>query len=134
MKKVIALSLSSLFLVSLILFHHPSASIAANEEGVKKKIACGPLTQEAENGQLSGNFEVGNDPTASNGQYVHVFDGAGDFWKVAGNNHKAEYCFNVLTEGRYRIKMIFYGETYNNSFFCRSMMLLSMGICGIHTQ
>lgn len=115
--KVSSLLLLNLFLLSLLLFHHTGTLIAAHEEEFEYRVACGPLSQEAEGGQLSGNFEVGSDSAASNGRYVHVPDGAGDFWKVAGNGHKAEYCFNVLTAGRYKIKTLHYGANNNNSFF-----------------
>ncbi|MBV7333303.1 hypothetical protein KFU94_34725 [Chloroflexi bacterium TSY] len=57
--KVSSLLLLNLFLLSLLLFHHTGTLIAAHEEEFEYRVACGPLSQEAEGGQLSGNFEVG---------------------------------------------------------------------------
>ncbi|MBV7327615.1 putative Ig domain-containing protein [Chloroflexi bacterium TSY] len=78
---------------------------------------CGGLIQEAESGTLFGNFVIGSDPTASAGQYVHVPDGAGDFWGgVSGD--KVEYCVNITTAGDYAIKTLVSSPDYAaNSFF-----------------
>lgn len=79
---------------------------------------CGDLIQEAENGTLSGRFTTGFDSAASGGQYVHVPKGSGKGKKVAGNAHKATYCFDVTTSGTYRLKgWVYAANGGSNSFF-----------------
>lgn len=82
--------------------------------------ACGGLMQEAEEGVLSGNFEIDSDSTASNGQYVHVPNGAGNSFNMPDSAHQVEYCFNVETAGTYRIKGGIYADSgRDNSFFVK---------------
>jgi lysophospholipase L1-like esterase len=80
--------------------------------------SCGGLILEAEAGTLSGAFTVGIDSAASNGHYVHVPDGFGDQLQVDGNEHQANYCFTVTTQGIYRLKGWVYAQnTTSNAFF-----------------
>ncbi|MFN8442362.1 MAG: DUF6605 domain-containing protein [Caldilineaceae bacterium] len=79
---------------------------------------CAGLTQEAETGGLSGPFMIGNDATASGGQYVHAPNGTGDQWNGPNVSRKAAYCFNVATPGIYRIKTKTYAaSTADDSFY-----------------
>ena len=64
-------------------------------------LPCGPLTQEAEAGELTG-FSVVPDPAASGGQAIVVPNGAGDRLSP-DEGFKASYCFTVPTAGTYRI-------------------------------
>ena len=78
---------------------------------------CGPLTQEAEAGILSGNFVVANDASASGGQFIEVPNGTGNqFGGLSG--HTSEYCFTVTQAGTYRLNTIVKATgSNNNSFF-----------------
>ena len=77
---------------------------------------CGPLTQEAEVGILTGNFVVANDAAASGGQFIEVPNGNGNQNSLSG--HAAEYCFTVTTAGTYRLNTIVRASgSNNNSFF-----------------
>ncbi|MGB0384091.1 MAG: lamin tail domain-containing protein [Ardenticatenaceae bacterium] len=79
--------------------------------------AC-PLLQEAENGTLSGGFEVGNDAAASGGQYVHVPNTFGNRFNGPDAAQKVEYCFLVDEAGTYRVKGWAYAATgLDNSFY-----------------
>ncbi|MGB0385709.1 MAG: DUF7594 domain-containing protein [Ardenticatenaceae bacterium] len=80
--------------------------------------SCGGLIQEAENGILYGDFVTGTDSLASGGQYIHVPNQTHNEWNGPDPLHKVEYCFNVETEGTYRIKAAVYAETgADNSFY-----------------
>lgn len=79
--------------------------------------SCRGLVQEAEDGLLSGNFVIGNDATASGGQYVHVPNGTGDIYSVS-NTHMVSYCFNIPQAGIYRISTkVYAANSGDDSFF-----------------
>ena len=85
---------------------------------LKPTPACGPMTQEAEAGMLSGAFFVGTDSNASGGQYIDVLPGTGNNYN--GNTsvpHKAEYCFNVPSAGLYSLKGWVYAPNGNSDSF-----------------
>ena len=90
------------------------------ELSVSQPSNCGGLIQEAEDGTLSGYFEVGSDSNASGGQYIHVPEGMGNRWNGPDDAHKAEYCFQVDTPGMYKINGGIYADTgADNSFFVK---------------
>ncbi|MCA9912269.1 MAG: PKD domain-containing protein, partial [Anaerolineae bacterium] len=70
---------------------------------VEPPAVCGSLIQEAEFGDRSGSFVIGNDVAASGGQYVHRPNGAGDSFTAPGNSN-VSFCFNVTQAGIYQIK------------------------------
>ena len=75
---------------------------------------CGSLVQEAENGELFGQFTTGNDTGASGGQFVHAPDGSSS----DGTVNYVEYCFNVTTSGVYQLKGWVSGiDSGGDSFF-----------------
>lgn len=79
---------------------------------------CGRLTQEAESGMLVGKFVVANDATASGGQYVSVPLGRGDAYGGFISPYRVDYCFNVATEGAYRIRAKAFGsDDLSDSFY-----------------
>ncbi|MGB0387465.1 MAG: DUF7594 domain-containing protein, partial [Ardenticatenaceae bacterium] len=79
---------------------------------------CGGLMQEAEEGTLHGDFEIGADSSASGSQYIHVPNGTANSWNGPNPLQKADYCVTVETAGTYRIKGWIYGESgSDNSFF-----------------
>ena len=76
---------------------------------------CGPLTQEAEDAQLSGSFSIGTDSSASNGQYITA---GGYSNSIDNNNDQAVLCFNVTTPGTYRLRgWVLAPKSSSNSFF-----------------
>jgi len=78
---------------------------------------CGPLTQEAEAGVLSGNFTIGTNSFASGGQFIHVPNGSGNQMNSL-SSHIAQYCFTVTQAGSYQIQGVTKGSTSSdNSFF-----------------
>ncbi|MEM8858740.1 MAG: hypothetical protein AAGD96_10495, partial [Chloroflexota bacterium] len=84
--------------------------------------ACGPMMQEAENGIISGSaFVIGSRSDASNGQFVHVPDKAGNnYGGVANSTDFVTYCFNVPAAGDYQIEgwVTFEGiQHLSDSFF-----------------
>ncbi len=76
---------------------------------------CGPLVQEAENGQLFGDFVVGTDASASNGAYVNKPANSGNNYSMSSNSHGARYCFTVTEAGKYRIQGFVYGVNGNSN-------------------
>ncbi|KAA3648449.1 MAG: hypothetical protein DWQ07_05495 [Chloroflexi bacterium] len=81
--------------------------------------ACGIMGQEAEDGILTGTFEIGNDPAASSGQYIHVPDGAGTSLTLDESN-SATFCVTVTEAGTYPIYAGVYVLNYqSDSFFVK---------------
>ncbi|WP_179137351.1 PASTA domain-containing protein [Candidatus Entotheonella palauensis] len=76
---------------------------------------CAGLVQEAEAGTLSGTVAVGNDATASGGQYVYAPNGSGN--SEVNSPNFAEYCFSVTAPGLYRIKGWVHAETGQDDSF-----------------
>ena len=69
---------------------------------------------------MSGSFEIGMDSAASGGSYIHLPNGAGDFWNGPNARQKAEYCFNVPNAGTYRIDGKVYGaDNLSDSFYVK---------------
>ncbi len=84
--------------------------------------SCGGLIQEAEDGVLSGYFEIGHDRDASEGKYIYVPNRMGNRWNGPDSAHKADYCFTVETDGVYQIKGWIYATSgMDNSFFVRTL-------------
>lgn len=71
---------------------------------------------EAETGILTGNFQIGSDVNASNGQYVHVPNGTLS-WVSEGNPHTATYCFGIVEAGTYVLNAVVYADTVSNDSF-----------------
>ena len=77
------------------------------------------LISEAEEGVLSGGFDVGSDAAASGGKYVHV-----PGWSLRkytpDENQKVEFTFNVSNGGNYRIKgWVYAPDGSRDSFFVK---------------
>ena len=82
--------------------------------------SCGPLTQEAENATLSGNFVVRNSAGASGGSYIVAPEGTGSLWNGPDETHKAEFCFTVSSPGRYNIEGLVRGTgPQSDSFYVK---------------
>jgi len=91
---------------------------------------CGPLAQEAEDGELSGQFVTIDDTLANGGSYVTVPDfdlprqapfagGVSEPFQGTPNDaHKVTYCVFIPTEGTYRIDArVRTNRTRDDSFF-----------------
>jgi hypothetical protein len=77
------------------------------------------LVREAEDGVLSGGFDIGSDPAASGGEYVYV---SGWSWRKStpDENQKVEFTFNVSNAGYYRIKgWVYAPDASRDSFFVK---------------
>ena len=74
------------------------------------------LVREAEDGVLSGGFDIGSDAAASGGKYVHV-PGWSRRKSTPDENQKVEFTFNVSTAGYYRIKGWVYAPDGITGFF-----------------
>jgi hypothetical protein len=77
------------------------------------------LVREAEDGVLSGGFDIGSDPAASGGEYVYV---PGWSWRklTPDENQKVEFTFNVSNAGYYRIKgWVYAPDASRDSFFVK---------------
>jgi hypothetical protein len=76
------------------------------------------LAKEAEAADLYGDFEIGSDPAASGGQYVHV-----PGWSsrsTPDETQKVEFTFHVSSAGYYRIKgWVYAPDTARDSFFVK---------------
>ncbi|MEM7032312.1 MAG: heparin lyase I family protein [Chloroflexota bacterium] len=73
--------------------------------GAPNTVNCGGLVQEAEDAiTLAGEFMVGQDKTASGGQYIYTPEGVGNNGGVTKNASQAVYCFNITTAGEYRLQ------------------------------
>ena len=78
---------------------------------------CGPMTQEAEDGQLFGRMTSVASGSASGGAYIEVPEGSGNSGSV-GSSSKAVFCFNVPSNGTYRISTKVQGMSgASDSFF-----------------
>jgi len=62
------------------------------------------LSLEAEDGFLSGAFEIGSDPAASGELYVHVPNGRRTRLNGPDERHKIGFTFEIPKDGMYRIK------------------------------
>ena len=77
------------------------------------------LVREAEDGVLSGGFDIGSDAAASGGKYVHV-PGWSRRKSAPDENQKVEFTFNVSTAGYYRIKgWVYAPDGIRDSFFVK---------------
>jgi len=77
------------------------------------------LVREAEDGVLSGGFDIGSDAAASGGKYVHV-PGWSRRKSTPDENQKVEYTFNVSNAGYYRIKgWVYAPDGSRDSFFVK---------------
>jgi len=75
--------------------------------------------REAEDGVLSGEFDVGSDAAASGGEYVYV---PGWSWRKStpDENQKVEFTFSVSNAGYYRIKgWVYAPDGSRDSFFVK---------------
>lgn len=78
---------------------------------------CAGLSQEAENGLLTGLFRVAADDAASGGHFVDTAN-SGNYYAGIFPSYRAEYCFNVLTAGTYRIKSkVYAADDLSDSFY-----------------
>jgi hypothetical protein len=80
------------------------------------------LVREAEDFDLpvDGDFEIGFDPAASGGQYIHVPNGTGTRFSGPDENHKISYTFYVSVAGTYRIKgAVHAANSDDDSFWIR---------------
>ncbi len=79
---------------------------------------CGGLVREGETGVLSGEFKTFFDEGASGSRYVAVPKNTARVNSVAGNPHKAIYCFTVARAGSYLIRgVVSAPDADSNSFF-----------------
>ncbi len=85
-------------------------------ERVNTASTCGPLTQEAEAGELFGAFRVADGASASGGRYIDTPDGVGH-QKGINPANRAEYCVNVTEPGRYKVRGWVQGSRSSDSFF-----------------
>jgi hypothetical protein len=75
--------------------------------------------REAEDGILSGRFEIGSDSAASGGEYVHV-PGWSRRRSTPDEDQKVEFIFNISETGYYRIKGWVYAlDSGRDSFFVK---------------
>jgi len=77
------------------------------------------LVREAEDGALSGGFDIGDDAAASGGKYVHV---PGWSWRKStpDESQKVEFTFSVSNAGYYRIKgWVYAPDGSRDSFFVK---------------
>ena len=74
----------------------------------------GPLQQEAEDGDLNGEFERFSDGAASNGHAIRV---TADATAGTGTNHHADFCFDVEEDGVYRLEAGFLAENNDEDSF-----------------
>ncbi len=79
--------------------------------------SCGPLTQEAEAGILSGDFEISDNSSASGGQIVEVPADPSYYTQQGVTEHYVEHCFNVTQVGTYRIVGTAKGSGSNDNSF-----------------
>jgi len=83
--------------------------------GLHSASAHASLIQEAEAGQLFGDFVIANDAAASGGQYIHAPSGGQSSPNAA---HRADYSIEITQAGDYRIDANVYGASgSDNSFF-----------------
>jgi hypothetical protein len=76
------------------------------------------LIKEAEAADLYGDFEIGSDPAASGGQYVHVTGWSSR--STPDETQKVEFTFHVSSAGYYRIKgWVYAPDTARDSFFVK---------------
>lgn len=76
------------------------------------------MLQEAEDGTLGGDFEIGDDSDASGGQYVFV-DSDEDGASEPGDSF-VSFCFDVPSEGTYSVRAAVHADNGDeNSFFVR---------------
>jgi hypothetical protein len=76
------------------------------------------MLQEAEDGTLSGDFQIEDSSSASGGQYVYVPNGIGD--ASAPGDSSVSFCFDVEDAGTYSIRAAVHADGGDdNSFFVR---------------
>ncbi|MFZ0728271.1 MAG: MopE-related protein [Desulfobacterales bacterium] len=75
------------------------------------------LVREAEDGVLSGAFEIGSDAAASGGAYVQVPNGKGTCMYWPDERHKITYAFDIPAAGNYRIKCAAHAANGNDDSF-----------------
>ena len=93
----------SLIAMCIVLFSISQISWASNSLSATYTEGCGPLSQEAEDGQLFGEMVIGEDKRASGGKFVFTpekIEGS-DFYN---NPHKVEFCVEIPESGEYQIK------------------------------
>ena len=75
------------------------------------------LVKEAEAADLYADFEIGSDPAASGGRYVHVPNGTRSSTSRPNERYRIEYTFTVPVSGMYRIKGSVYAASGNDDSF-----------------
>lgn len=84
-----------------------SVGYSGNDGEISIMSPCGPLSQEAEDGELSGTFAVASrgdgSGGASGGAYVQAPDRSGDAAAGPDGVNFAKYCVTVPEDGLYRI-------------------------------
>lgn len=63
--------------------------------------SCGDMTQEAEDGELFGEFMITENADASGNKFVYVPDGVLSRITKLDQSHRLVYCFDVAQAGRY---------------------------------
>ena len=89
-----------------------------DDDDVEKKCSS-KLRQEAERGQLSGRFVIGEDEGASKGEYVFVPEGTTNYNQELNPSHRVEFCVRIKNkeEGVYRLVGGVRGGEIDNSFW-----------------
>jgi hypothetical protein len=75
------------------------------------------LIKQAEDGVISGAFEIVEDSSASGGYYVHVPNRTGTRYDGPDSTHKIIYTFNVPATGTYKIKGAVYAARGSDDSF-----------------
>ncbi|GAB4525995.1 MAG: hypothetical protein OHK0046_42360 [Anaerolineae bacterium] len=98
---------------------------------------CGPLSQQGEDAQITGNFAVVNDAAAVNGQYIHIPNNAGNSFLSPGSS-KATFCFTVAQAGEYKLNGRLFAQTSNDDSFWVTVngqnYVWSFGLSGTYGQ
>ncbi|MFK7801061.1 MAG: hypothetical protein AB8G95_05475 [Anaerolineae bacterium] len=114
-KYILAWSFIAMGAILLSIFQMTQAS---GVNSVTQNNDCGPLSQEAEQGQLSGAMQIGQDSNASGGQYVAAPRDTEGSSSITGNSDKVEFCVLIPEDGDYQIQARVHARSAgNNSMF-----------------
>lgn len=85
--------------------------------GAPHDTECGEdMLQEAEDGTLGGDFEIGDDSDASGGQYIYTSNDSGD--SGSPGDSFVSLCFDVAAAGIYELRAVVHADSGDdNSFF-----------------
>ncbi|MEM9775168.1 MAG: Ig-like domain-containing protein, partial [Chloroflexota bacterium] len=99
----------------------PTVTSTPSPTATPEEPSCGLLEQEAETATVFGRMTIGNDSRASEGQFIHIPDGAGDNYNFSGTSpDRAEFCFEITEAGNYSISAVVSsegGSALSDSFY-----------------